>query len=366
MDYGLFAQPMHPPHRGKSEGYQRDVETFILADQLGYHEAWMGEHYTLPWENVPAPDLFVAHVIPQTERIILGTGVVVLPFHDPRDVAMRIAYLDHLAQGRFYFGIGPGGGFGGDFELMDVAASDGSHRARTRDAIDAILTIWQSEPPFEYQGEYFHFSMPADRPEIPFAHHMRPFQKPHPPIMVAGSSRRSESFVLCGERGWLPTSLHFCAVRLLKTHWEALVDGAQRAGRVPDRRQWRIARAVWVAETDAMAYEQAVNGAIGKAYREYEHGLLKSVGALGIFKHDRSVPDQEVTADYLAEHIWIVGSPDTVTEKIRKLYDDVGGFGSLIQIAHDPDDWDTWRNCMTLFAKEVMPNLKDLVPAAGE
>lgn len=365
MEYGLFAMPLHPPHRDKIEAMQRDIDTFVLADELGYSEGWMGEHFTLPWENVPAPDLFVAHMLPLTKQIKLGTGVVVLPYHDPRVVAMRIAYLDHLARGRLYFGIGPGGGFGNDFELMGVASSDGSHRARTFESIEAILKIWSTDAPFEFHGKYWDFTMPPDNPAVPWGHHMRPYQKPHPPIMIAGSSRRSESMGYAGEHGWIPISLNFCPPRLLRSHWEAYVEGAGRAGRVPDRKIWRIAREVWVAETDEQAMDEAINGTLGQAYQGYQFPLMRSVGALGIFKTSREITDEEITPQYLAENVWIVGSPDTVAAKIRALYEEVGGFGGIIQVTQDPDDFPVWRRCMRLLATKVMPQLQDLVPAGA-
>lgn len=362
MEYGLFSMPLHPPEREKVEGYRRDIETFVLADQLGYSEGWMGEHFTIPWENVTAPDLFIAHVLPRTERIILGTGVVLLPMHDPREVAMRIAYLDHLAQGRFYFGIGSGGA-PTDFELHNIDFEAGEHRRRTRESIDAILKIWEAEVPFEFKGEFWSFRIPNPRPQVPLYHHMRPYQKPHPPIAVAGLHRWSETLVLAGERGWIPMSINYLPPRQLITHWEAVEQGAQRSGRTVSRRQWRIAREVYVAETTEKAREEVLNGPMRRAFEQYMRNILASFGALDLYKVDPEMPDEAITAEYCTDNIWIVGDPDTVTEKIRKLYHDVGGFGTILQIAYDWDPWDRWLNCMYLFAKEVMPNLKDLTPA---
>ena len=109
MDYGMFAMPLRPPGGDVTNEYHQDVETFVLGDKLGYSEGWMGEHFTIPWEPVPASDLFAATVFAQTEQIRVGPGVVLLPMHDPRLVALRIAYLDHLSKGRLNFGIGAGG-----------------------------------------------------------------------------------------------------------------------------------------------------------------------------------------------------------------------------------------------------------------
>ena len=363
MDYGLFAMPLHPPERSKVDAYRRDVEMFVLADELGYAEGWMGEHFTLTWENAPATDIFAATVFPQTKRIKIGTGVVVLPFHDPRDVAMRIAYLDQLAPGRLLFGIGPGG-FPTDFAYMAVDAASDERRRRFNEAIEIILGIWRERGPWEYQGEFWSVKLPESQAGSPFGHHMRPHQRPHPPIAVAGATPRSESLQMAGERGWRPISLNFSAVRHLKKNWAAVEEGAARSGRVADRRQWAIARDIFVAETDAQAEEAALNGAMARAFREYTRPLIAGVGGLELFRHAEGVTDAEVTPEYLLEHLWIVGSPATVVEKIRALYDEVGGFGTVIQTAYDYDDPEVWNENMRLFATEVMPQSRDLLPRA--
>lgn len=362
MEYGLFAMPLHPLERVKSEGYDRDIETFVLADKLGYHEAWMGEHFTIPWENIPAVDLFIANVLPRTERIIPGTGVVLLPMHDPRDVAMRIAFLDHLAKGRLYFGIGSGGA-PTDFELFGIDFEGGEHRRRARESIEAILKIWEADGPFEFEGEFWRFRIPAPRPEIPLYHHMRPYQRPHPPIGVAGLHRRSETLIMAGERGWIPMSINYLPPAGLTAHWETVEEGANRSGRKPSRKVWRIARDIYVAETNEKAREEVLNGPMRRAYEGYMRNILGSFGGLELYKIDPEMPDEALTTEYMTDNIWVVGDPDTVTEKLRKLYKDVGGFGTVLQIAYDWDPWDRWLNCMNLFTKEVMPNLKDLVPA---
>ena len=106
MDFGLFMMPLHPPRRSFADSYDRDITLLVQADQLGYHEAWIGEHITETWENAPVPELLIANALARTERIIFATGVTMLPLHHPVDTAHRIAMLDHMARGRFYWGIG--------------------------------------------------------------------------------------------------------------------------------------------------------------------------------------------------------------------------------------------------------------------
>ncbi|MGE3538607.1 MAG: LLM class flavin-dependent oxidoreductase [Candidatus Tectimicrobiota bacterium] len=89
MQFGLFMTPLHPPERPFAEAYDRDQAQIVLADQRGYHEAWIGEHLTERWANAPAPDLLIAPALLQTEKSILATGDTLLALHHPMEVAHR-------------------------------------------------------------------------------------------------------------------------------------------------------------------------------------------------------------------------------------------------------------------------------------
>ena len=122
--------PLHPPHRAFADGYERDVAQIVLADQLGFREAWVGEHLTERWENAPAPDLLLAQALALTKHVRLGTGVTLLALHNPVYLAHRLAMLDHLARGRFQWGIG-GGGLPTDLSLFGLDHTNpGAVRAR--------------------------------------------------------------------------------------------------------------------------------------------------------------------------------------------------------------------------------------------
>jgi alkanesulfonate monooxygenase SsuD/methylene tetrahydromethanopterin reductase-like flavin-dependent oxidoreductase (luciferase family) len=69
MKFGLFMMPSHPPERGLYESHQWDLDYLSLADELGFEEAWIGEHFTSPWEPIPAPDIMIAQALMRTKRI---------------------------------------------------------------------------------------------------------------------------------------------------------------------------------------------------------------------------------------------------------------------------------------------------------
>ena len=363
MKLGLFCMPLHPPDRVHAEAYDQDLEVVRRGDRLGFGEAWIGEHFLLPWENMPSPDLFIARAIGETERIVFGTGVILLHYHNPTLVAHRIAMLDHLAKGRFYFGVGSGGS-PIESELFDIDIDAGPPRDRMRESMEIILKLWTEDEPFEHHGHFFNIKRPEDMPDRALAFHMRPYQKPHPPIALAGVSPSSGSLEVAGEMGWWPMSSSFLHPQNLASHWVAVEKGAAKSGKKPSRSDWRIAREVYVAETSQKAKEDAINGPFGKFFMDYWMKLIGN-GPRGTaaFKIDPEMPDEALTPEYMFENFWIVGDPDECVEKITKLYDRVGGFGTLLPQTHDwGRDMPKWYRSMELMSKEVMPAIENLNP----
>ena len=359
MELGYFTMPLHPPGSNITQTLDDDIEQLVTLDRLGYQEAWIGEHFTSVWENIPAPDLFIAKALGLTERIVLGTGVTCMPNHNPFMIAHRIAELDHLAHGRFHWGVGSGG-FVGDFKVFGFDPESGEHRGMARDAVDVILQIWADPKPGVYEHKHWRFEIPEPVDGVGLRFHLQPYQKPHPPIGVAGVSPKSETLFLAGERGWIPMSINLVPSNQLATHWAAVEEGAARTGRTPDRSMWRIAREVYVAESAEQARQDMLEGVFTRDFEQYFKPLLSHMGVLGLMKTDPDMPDAEVTPGYLLDHVWIVGSPDEVEAQIRQLYAEVGGFGVLLAMGHEWQPKEKWVNSMTMLAKEVLPRLSDL------
>jgi alkanesulfonate monooxygenase SsuD/methylene tetrahydromethanopterin reductase-like flavin-dependent oxidoreductase (luciferase family) len=364
MRFGYFMMPMHPPGSQINETLQTDLQQIEHLDKLGFHEAWIGEHFTAEWENIPAPDIFIGAALQRTTKIKLGTGVSCLPNHNPFHLAHRIAMLDQLAQGRFLWGIGSGG-FPGDFEVAGIDPKTGQQRQLSIDVVDAVLALWEDPKPGAYAQHSWSYHVPNYDPRIEKHVHLKPFQQPHPPIAVAGVTEKSETLGLAGERGWIPMSINFVTPRVLQSHWASVVEGAGRSGRHPDREEWRICRAVHVAPTDEQARREAIDGAIGRDYRDYFLPLLGLSRGLGGLKLEASMSDDAITLDYLCDNVWIVGSPETVVRKIRELYASVDGFGGLLIGATDWPDPSIWQRSMDLFASEVMPRVAELRVPVG-
>jgi alkanesulfonate monooxygenase SsuD/methylene tetrahydromethanopterin reductase-like flavin-dependent oxidoreductase (luciferase family) len=360
MLLGYFAMPSHPPERGLKEGHDWDLQTLRWLDELGYDEAWIGEHYTAPWEPHPSPDLLIAQALLQTKRLRIGPGGFLLPYHHPAELAHRVAMLDHLSEGRLNFGVAASG-LPTDWAMFNVDGMAGVNREMTREALDIILRLWSDEPSFTHTGKFWTVTKPEEmfgflRP------HVYPLQKPHPPIGVAGFSKNSDTLKLAGERGFLPLSLNLNPA-YVASHWEAVEIGAARSGRTANRNDWRLVREVFVADTDAEAWKLCVEGMMGRMMREYFLPLLGNFGFLEYLKHDPNIADSDVTPAYCAQHNWLVGSPATVAAKLERIYHEAGGFGGLLVFGFDyMENPQAWYRSLKLFKEEVAPRVAHLVP----
>ncbi len=358
MDLGYFAMPAHPPERDLRQGFEWDLQVLRWLDELGFKEAWVGEHHNVPWEPLSAPDLLLAQAFRETERIRLGPGGFILPFHHPVSLANRLSWLDHLSGGRLNFGVATSS-IPADWAAFNVDGRSGMTRNMSRESLEIILKLWTEAPPWTYEGEYWKVEQLEEMWGL-FRPHLKPLQTPHPPIGMAGISPNSDTLRQCGERGFLPLSLNL-APRFLTSHWQAVEAGAASAGRRAKRSHWRIVREVLVAETDAEAERLAIEGGLGRMTREYNLPLLKNLGALDIMKGDPAMADSDLTLDYLARHSWIVGSPATVVEKLTALHEAVGGFGVVMVLGFDYlDQPEAWRTSLELLGREVAPKVAGL------
>ena len=359
MQVGFFTMPLHPPGADFTQTLEDDLKQIIELDRLGYQEAWIGEHFTAEWENIPAPDLLIAQALGLTKNIKLGTGVTCMPNHNPFTLAHRIAQLDHMAKGRFLWGVGSGG-FPGDFEVFGFDPASGEQRSMSRESLETILQLWNDPKPGVYESKYWRFTVPDPVDEIGLRLFVKPYQKPHPPIGVAGVSIKSKTLMLAGERGYIPMSINIVPPATLVGHWEAVEEGAATTGRNPDRSNWRIAREVFVAETTEEARKLALEGNLSRDFHDYFLRLLPRCRMLHLMKEDPDMADSDVTIDYLIEKLWIVGSPDHVAEKLEELYHTVGGFGVLLTMGHEWVPEESWRRSVSLLSQEVLPRLAHL------
>lgn len=353
MKLGLFTMPLHAIGKDWRQSLREDREMFVLADQLGFSEGYVGEHNTDPEENITNSAMFLATLVDATKRMRLGTGTLNMPNHHPVAVAGEIAMLDHLLDGRFNLGISPGA-LPSDAEAfgnMDMARP-----AMFLEAINHVLKIWTSEPPYDIKGEYWNVTTARTLiQETGMGTIPKPLQRPHPPIVVTAVAPFSAGITEAAARGWDPISANFLLPMWVKTHWGKFVEGCNRIGREPDVASWRVAKTVFVAKDDATA-ERYATGTDGPYYYYYRslYGKLKRRNALGVFKSDPKSPD-DPPLEAVVDKLVIRGTPSKVADRLHALQEETGKFGTLLYAGIDWKDPALARDSMTLMAEKVLP-----------
>lgn len=354
MDLGFFTMPIHPVDKDWRQSLREDREAFLLADELGYTEAYVGEHVTDAAENITSCAMFVASLAAATKNIRLGTGTVNMPNGHPAAIAAQVAMLDHMLDGRFNFGISPGG-LASDAEVFGNL--DNNRAEMFIECINMVLKIWESDAPYKIEGKYWTVSTErTEMVEIGQGMMPKPLQCPHPPIVVTAVAPFSKGVTEAAARGWDPISANFLMPQWVRSHWPKYVEGCERAGRPADPANWRVAKSIFVADDldTARRYVSDPNS----PYRFYYSQLftkLKKHGRINLFKEHQDQPDDEVTLDNVCERLIVWGTPDKVADDLLAFREETGDFGTLLYAGKDWADADLGRRSMILLAEQVKP-----------
>jgi alkanesulfonate monooxygenase SsuD/methylene tetrahydromethanopterin reductase-like flavin-dependent oxidoreductase (luciferase family) len=354
IQVGMFIMPVHDPSKPLAQCYDEDLELIVRCEESGLQEVWIGEHHSSMVENIVSPEIFIARALGMTKTIRLGPAPVCLQYHHPRDVAGRMAFLDHLSHGRLNLCFGAGA-VPTDIEMHDIDPQRSG--AMVAEAIDAILKLWSSDPPYEMRGQFWNMSLSKHvTPEFGIGRIHRPLQQPHPPIAVPAISRNSPSLRLAGARGFRPFSHHMASVCTLVDHWQTYSAAARATGRDPQPGDWKVSRNIVVADTTAEARRFARAGSLGRCI-QYILDLTRRWGNIAMWKRDPDMSDADCNLDYFLNEVVIAGDPPEVTRQLLELRQDLGSFGTLVLVAHDWDEKARWIHSLELFASEVMPAL---------
>lgn len=359
MRLGYFAMPMHPMGRSWQDTLREDREAVIIADRLGFHDAFIGEHLTDRHENITNSLLFLATLIPDTTQIRLATGTTNLSHMHPVLVAIHSAMFDHLSNGRFILGISPGA-LSSDAEILGLLDED--RNQIFAEAIDVITALWAGEPPYDISFPGSRFAVTTKRTldlDVGVGIAPRPLQQPRPEIVGTVVAPFSKGVIAMGARDFHPLSANFLLPQWVATHWPNYIEGKHSVDQQADANDWRVARTVFVADTYEIASDYGVVSA-GSPYRYYYEkmlGKMRALGRLNLFKTSRDQPDDEITLDYVLDKLVLVGTPEMIVERIVGLRDEVGDFGELVYAGLDWVDRDLAVRSMELMAEEVMPQV---------
>jgi len=340
LRFGAFIAPFHPIDENPTLAVRRDLELVEWLDQLGYEEAWIGEHHSASYELIASPEVFIAAAAERTRHIRLGTGVSSLPYHHPFMLADRINQLDHMTRGRVMFGVGPGA-LSSDAYMMGIPID------RQRDMMDealAVLVRLLRGEEVSHESDWFKLNRARLQ--------MSPYSRPSVEIAVASQVSPTGARA-AGTHGLGLLSLGATSdggFNALASNWAIAEELAKDNGKVMDRSAWRLVGPMHIAETK----EQAM--------ADVRFGLEKW---LFYFREIANLPivpdtDGDPVEAFLKMPMAVVGTPDDAAAKIDALVKQSGGFGCFLFMAHNWANWAATKRSYELFARYVAPKFQEL------
>ncbi len=340
MQFGIFSNGQRR-NAIASISYEEDLQEIILADALGFREVWISEHGTFVSrpepDHLPCADLLITKASALTQQIKFGPGIRPLPFFHPLQVATDSAVCDHLTNGRYMAGFGLGLGGGGE----PRGKLPGTPREMSAESIDFILRAWSEPEPFDFDGRFWQVKNVRIVP--------KPYTRPRMDVGIA-CSRTDSTMEMAARKGFFPLLTWTTPAAPLSTMIETYLHtpGEERA---PSRRNVRIGRFVYIADSTAQAKRELSNVDIEPMRRN---------------RLDGYVPKGGTRDDLSLEHLvdcgaFIAGDVDRVTSLLAEFHHDTGGFGTLLLVCGK--DWGTkegrdrtWKQ----FMAEVAPKLAKL------
>ena len=347
LKFGLFMAPYHPVGDSFALTIRRDVRTIQWLDELGYDEAFVGEHHSAGWEPIPSPELFLTHVAQVTERIRLGTGVINLPYHNPYMVAERILLLDNLSNGRISLGVGPGA-LPSDTAQFGMSATQ--LRPRLDEGLGVVLRLLRGEVVTHESPGWFSLKEASCQ--------LQPYHESGIPVFVATTSSPAGA-TIAGRHGvGILSGANFRPLGPgLKSTWETAVDVAAENGHTLDRRNWRVMTRIYAAETREQAWSD-----ISEKLYEFDRDYIR--GTLGRpFDYDGS---PETYAQWSAERGGaLFGTPDDIVAGLEQMWEaSNGGFGGILIMGNEFGSPEAMRRHYELVARYVFPPFPGLARPA--
>ncbi|ASU80413.1 LLM class flavin-dependent oxidoreductase [Actinopolyspora erythraea] len=339
--FGAFLSPLHQPGQDPHLTIRRDLRLVEQLDELNFDECWFGEHHSLGWPTIGAPETMIAAAAERTSQIKLANGVVTLPFHHPFHVATRATLLDHLTRGRYILGVGPGA-TPNDARILGIDMDE--LKRMSHEALPNVIELVNGEQAVDDKTDWY--SLNDAKMQLP--------RYSRPGIEMAISSAGSPNGPrVAGTYGMSLLSFGapppgFPAVDLAQ-QWRYAEEAAEENGRTIDRKDWRVAVPLYIAETREQAYEDAREG-----FDKWLHGYWGEAAGFDVSMEgvDRSRELEAMVERGRA----IVGSVEDAIAGIEHLQETTGGFGTFLTYVVNWASHDKTRRSFELLAEEVAPH----------
>lgn len=354
MDFGIFLLMQHRDQKKSSRQIIREtIEQTQAADRLGFGAAWFAEHHFNNYCLCPSPLMMVAHCAGVTDRIRLGSAVVVVPLYNPMRLIEEIAMADQLSDGRLNVGIG-GGYQQYEFERFGVTLDNAKEvTVETLDMMELGLT----QKKFSYQGK--HLSQPMTAISV------RPVQTPTPPIWVASADPNLMRKAIARDHnvfisGWLG------GPKLLTGFRQTIDKLAAEEGKRPEQVKVGLTRFAFASENkdevlhylDCARYQQRLAVSLKTRVECMEDDYMVQEKPF----------EQEISIDKMLDNL-PVGSVDTVIERMVRELRIVKPVHVAIQTQVGDMDHQTILRQLELWSKVIIPTIqqelaRDTAPSA--
>ena len=333
MKFGLFGggrvgktNPL-----GDSYAYQDFINYIVDAEQVGFEGVFLVEHHFTGHGQLSAAINLLSYLAAKTSRIRLGTGVVVLPWHNPVLVAEQIAMLDLLSGGRVDLGVGRGYR---KEEFDHFCVPIGEAQERFAECFEVMLKCWKNEDRWSHHGKRWNFKDIVVEPS--------PVQRPHPPVWMAGGTAPGISYIASQNYNLLVDQL--ASIAEVRERVRIYLDNLEKAGQPRTAARVAVSRAIHVVHTEAER-EKAL---------ERRRDTVKKIGALA--RHNVApAPVSFDQADIAQDDAPLIGSPDEIVERLLQLAQ-AGVEYVLLTSAS------ATRKSLEEFADKILPHVRDVKP----
>jgi alkanesulfonate monooxygenase SsuD/methylene tetrahydromethanopterin reductase-like flavin-dependent oxidoreductase (luciferase family) len=279
----------------------------------------------------------------RTRRLRIGTASVILPVWQPLRLAEETAVLDNLIDGRFMCGVGRGYQA---YEMSGFGSDVGESRQKFQETFDVLLKAWTSDEAFTYEGEFVNISNPVR--VFP-----KPLQKPHPPLMITGTS--VDSMQLAAKHDMLPFSSSQMGLNGVRSQYGVLAHAHNQIGKPIENIRLGIQCITHVAPTDEEALEAL-------KYARWQNRAQRALNRQDISNGQaNAIPyDNELDDEAFMERLFF-GSPETVIKKFKNLAS-VGATHISNWMMFGGIEHEKLMRSIRLMGEEVIPALKDVHP----
>ncbi|MEE9278321.1 MAG: LLM class flavin-dependent oxidoreductase [Dehalococcoidia bacterium] len=358
MRFGLQNLFESPEGRQESEIIREQIDLMQAAEGMGFHSVWGAEHHFSEYGFLASNAVTLAAVAEKTEKLRLGTAIVVLPFNNPIRVAEEYAFLDNLSGGRLEFGVGRGYQ---PTEFKGWQVDQTQSRSIFRESLEIILQAWTQER-VNYKGKHFTIEDLAVRP--------KPLQKPTPPVWMAVLS--PESYALAGRLG---ANLMFAPVftpnmpeyaKQLQNYYQA----RERYGHDPATARTSALRMIYLSDSREQARKD-FEGPLLWYYRKIGQLVAPPPGQEAVTSYETYTDTRDLASKVTFEELIeggavICGTPDDCNEDLEKFEETYGFTDLLVWTRMGGLAPDKVMKSMDLMHRYVIPNFAEKEESPAE